>query len=408
MAYCPRLVDPLLDELLSELPAVLLVGPRASGKTTTALRHAASIVRLDREAEAVAFRADPDAALRCLDEPVLLDEWQAVPAVLGAVKRAIDANSHPGRYLLTGSVRAEMEAETWPGTGRLVRVTMHPLTMGEIRGHAPRPLADRVVDGEDLVAADDTPDLLGYVAWALRGGFPEAVLGRSDRARRHWLRSYVEHIVTRDAPAVEGRRDPVRLGRYFEAYALNTAGLAEEKTIYDAARINRKTATAYKRLLGNLMVIDDVRAWTSNRLTRLTLSPKHYLVDASLLDGAIGVEPAAVLRDGDLLGRVLDTFVAAHLRAEAAVARTRPRLHHLRQERGRHEVDLVLELDGRRVLGVEIKASSAPSRQDARHLRWLRDRIGERFVAGVLLHTGPATYSLGERITAAPISTLWA
>jgi uncharacterized protein len=114
--YLPRLLDPLLDELLRELPAVLEVGPRATGKTTTAARHAATIVQLDRAAQAAPFEADADAALRELEEPVLLDEWQVVPALLGAVKRAVDSNRRPGRFLLTGSVRADIDAE--PGRRR--------------------------------------------------------------------------------------------------------------------------------------------------------------------------------------------------------------------------------------------------------------------------------------------------
>jgi len=122
--YKPRAADRLIRELLAELPALLIVGPRATGKTTTASRHAATIIRLDRPAEAAAFSADPDAALRGLDEPLLLDEGQAVAEVLGAVKRAVDVDPRPGRYLLTGSVRADLDAPTWPGTGRLVRVPL--------------------------------------------------------------------------------------------------------------------------------------------------------------------------------------------------------------------------------------------------------------------------------------------
>lgn len=409
MKYRHRLIDPLLTELLSELPALLVVGPRATGKTTTAARHAASIVRLDRDAEAAAFRADPDAALRDLPEPVLLDEWQAAPAVLGAVKRAVDADSRSGRYLLTGSVRADLEAETWPGTGRVVRVAMYPLTVAEQLGRcAIRPFVDRVVAGEDLTSSGNPPDLRDYVELALRGGFPEPALDLSERARRRWVESYVDQLLTRDALTIDGGRDPARLGRYFEAYALNSAGLADEKTIYDAAGINRRTALAYKRLLENLMVVDELPAWTSNRLSRLIRAPKRYLVDPSLLAGALGIDTAAVLRDGDLLGRLLDTFVTAQLRAEATVAETRTRLYHLRQEQGRHEIDLIVELGGQRVIGIEIKAGSAPSADDARHLGWLQDQIGDRFVAGVVLHTGSSTYMLTENITAAPICTLWA
>src|SRR5450759_4610281 len=113
--YRPRLVDGLLDALLAELPALFITGPRATGKTTTAARRARTVVRLDREAEAVAFRADPDAAMRGLPEPVLLDEWQAVPGVLGAVKRAVDTRPDPGRYIVAGSVRGDLEGEVWPG-----------------------------------------------------------------------------------------------------------------------------------------------------------------------------------------------------------------------------------------------------------------------------------------------------
>ena len=89
MRYRCRMLDVLLAELLAELPAVMVTGPRAGGKTTTAARHAASVVRLDRALEAEAFRADPDVALREYEEPILLDEWQEEPGVLGAVKRAV-------------------------------------------------------------------------------------------------------------------------------------------------------------------------------------------------------------------------------------------------------------------------------------------------------------------------------
>ena len=406
-AYLPRLVDSLLGELLAELPAVLVVGPRAAGKTTTAARHAASVVRLDRPAEAAAFHADPDAALASFDEPVALDEWQEVPTVLGAVKRAVDADPRPGRFLLTGSVRADIEAETWPGTGRVVRVGMFPMTVGERLERATRPLVDRVMDDEPLEPATPATDLRGYIELRVAGWLPRdarPVRGRPATMGRQ-LRRPASHA---GCPLVDRGRDPARLRRYLEAYALNSAGLVEDKTLYDAAGIDRRTALAYEALLVNLQVVEALPAWTSNRLKRLTLAAKRYLIDPALLAGIIGATDSAVLRDGDLLGRVLDTSVAAQLRAEADVAQHRARLYHLRQEQGRHEIDLLAEVGAERVIGIEVKATSAPDSSSAAHLTWLRERLGDRFVAGVLLHTGPASFSLGDRITAAPISTLWA
>jgi predicted AAA+ superfamily ATPase len=403
-----RLADATAAELLREVPALLFVGPRASGKTTTAARLARTVVRLDRESEAAALRADPDVALASLETPVLLDEWQVVPKVLGAVKRAVDADSTPGRFLLTGSVRADLDAPTWPATGRVLRLTLGPMTVGERLELRSRPFLDRLAEGAELRPARDSVDLRGYLELALSSGFPEAVFATSASARRRWLESYVDQLLTRDAEGIESGRDPVRLRKYFEAYALNTAGVVAERTLLDAAGINRKTAVAYERLLSNLLVVDALPAWSSNQLERLSRAPKRHLVDPGLLVGALGVDAAAVLREGDLLGRVLETFVAAHLRAELSYSESRPRLYHVRAESGRHEIDLLAELGAGRVVAIEVKAASAPTTRDALHVAWLRDRLGARFVRGVVLHTGPRTFALGERIVAAPISSLWA
>lgn len=406
--YRPRLVDNLLEELLGELPAVMVTGPRATGKTTTAKRHAARVVHLDRPAEAAVFRADPDVALAQHDEPVLLDEWQEVPTILGAIKRAVDDDPRPGRFLLTGSVRADLEAATWPGTGRLVRVPMYGMTVREQLGRVEgRLFLDRLASGDRPSLPSEPPDLRGYAQLALASGFPDPALRMGPRATVRWLDGYVEQLLTRDAAGIDPGRDPARLWRYFEAYALNTAGTVADTTLFEAAGINRKTAVAYEQLLTNLFVLDALPAWTSNRLKRLSLGAKRYLVDPALAAAMLKLDLGAVLRDGDVLGRLLDTFVVAQLRSELAICETRPRLYHLREEHGRHEVDIVAELGGGSLLAFEVKADAAPDRGAARHLAWLRERLEERFVHGVVFHTGPGAYELGDRIVALPICALW-
>jgi len=408
-AYTSRAVDPLIDRLLAELPALFIVGPRAAGKTTTAARYARTVVQLDREAEAVAFRADPDATLRGLPEPILLDGWQVVPGVLGAVKRAIDSRPDPGRFIVTGSVRSDLEAELWPGTGRLTRVPMYGMTLREQLGRFRRPaFLDRVTSGDELQPAPDTPDLRGYVEIILRSGFPEAALRLSEAARQRWLESYIDQLLTRDVEQVGAGRDLARLRRYLEAYALNTAGVVEDKAIYDTAGIDRKTAVAYEALLTNLLVVEALPSWTTNRLKRLVLSPKRHVIDGALAASILRLDVNAILRSGDLLGRLLDTFVVSQLRAELVVSESRPRLYHLRQEQGRFEVDVLGELSGGHVVGIEVKASAAPTGSDARHLVGLRERLGDTFLAGILFHTGPRSFVLAERVTAVPISALWA
>lgn len=213
--------------------AILVVGPRATGKTATALRYCCSVARLAQLREAAAFQADPDVALGALPPPVLLDERRAIPEVLGAVKRAVDEDPRPGRFLLTGSVRADLGVATWPGTGRVVRIPMYGLTMRELSGQSagssfiarlgasPRP---------DFSPIGSPPDLAGYVEIALAGGFPEPLVGSAVPERTLWLESYRDQLLTRDAASASGR-DPARMRRYFEALALSSAGLAAHNTV---------------------------------------------------------------------------------------------------------------------------------------------------------------------------------
>jgi len=408
--YTPRIVDAVISERLEDFPAVSMLGPRAAGKTTTAARHARAILRLDDPGEAAVVQANPDAALRDRPEPLLIDEWQEAPAVLGAVKRAVDTDPRPGRFLLTGSVTAELKSPVWPATGRVVHVPLTTLSVREQVGSAVAvPVIERIIrSGSGELNVPEAPlDLRDYVRLALTGGFPEPALRLPARARRTWLDSYVQQLVARDALAVDASRDPVRIRRFFDVLALNTAGVVENKTLYEAAHINRVTAEAYERLLHNLFIAEAVPAWFTNRLKRLVKMPKRYLVDAGLAAAAINTDESTAMRDHDLLGRLLDTFVAAQFRAELPACPSRPRMHHLRTEGGRQEVDLLLEVAADRVVGVEIKAAAAVGEQEARHLVWLRDSLGERFVHGLVLHTGPGLFELGERITAAPISVLW-
>lgn len=222
-----------------------------------------------------------------------------------------------------------------------------------------------------------------------------------------WAGSYLDQLLTRDlaAIAIGEERDDVRVRRYLQALAGNLAGVVSDATLIDAADVNRRTAAAYERVLEELFVIDRAASWWSNRLKRLTKMPKRYLVDGSLAAVLLGMGASDVLDDGDVLGRMLDNFVAAQVRAQLVTPED-GRLFHLRQQQRRHEVDLIVER-GQRLIAMEVKATASPTEEDARHLAWLGEELGDRLVASVLFHTGPAAFRMSEGVHALPIAALW-
>jgi uncharacterized protein len=284
------------------------------------------------------------------------------------------------------------------------------LTQRELDGDAnARPFISRLFDGsiEQVGLPGHVPGLRDYVEMAMRGAFPEVAGQSSDRLRRAWLSSYVDQLVVRDIALAGPVRDPVRLRRYLQAIAANTAGSPDHKTVYDAAEVNRLTAIAYDDALQALLIVEHLPAWASSRLGQLSGTPKRYITDPALLGPLLGLDSRSVLRSADLLGRVIDSFVTAQLRAELPVCDEAPKMFHLRESHGRQEVDLLIEASDGRIVALEIKADAAPPANAARHLGWMRDRLGDRFAFGAVLHSGPLPYMIDDRIAALPICAIW-
>jgi len=383
------------------------------GKTTTALRHARTIIRLDRDAELGLVLDDPDAAIREGPFPLLIDEWQYAPDVLGALKRSVDESLNPpGRYIVTGSARNDLHTSQWPLTGRVLSTRLWPLTGRERFGDASAPaLFDRWDTDDRFSVPSDPPDVLGYIDIALDGGFPGALAASAAGARDDWMRNYTDVAVSRDLGELsrgDGRKpSPEAMRRCLIACALHTAAVVSDASLARDARLDRRTVLSYLETLRVLRLVDDVPAWHMRRLKRLTSMPKRYLTDAGLAAWLMGADRQVLKLDGFARGRILDTFVAAQLRTEMEASAGRIEIFHLRTQGGEREIDLVVEF-GQRVAAFEVKSSSAPSRRDARHIAWLRDTLApEKFAGGVVFHTGPHRYRLDTGIEAVPIAGLW-
>lgn len=293
------------------------------------------------------------------------------------VKRAVDLDFTAGQFLLTGSARADLVTSGWAGTGRIVRLALWGLTQRELegRGDDRTSLLDLAMNPEaGLPAVTDAPDFRVYVERALRGGLPQVATADSAAKRSRLLDAYVDQLVTRDVELVGSRRNPALLRTALRAMAL--------------------------------MVTERVPAYVGNRLNRLAKRPKRYLTEPSLLGPLLGIDERTASRDIDVLGRLLDTYVAAQLRPLVELTSPRSRLLHLWDANGEHEIDLIVDHPDGSVIACEVKASAAPDRSDARHLRWLADRLGPLFRRGIVFHTGPRSFQHDDDIWFLPIAAL--
>lgn len=421
VGYVRRVVDDEIDELFDELPAILLDGPKGVGKTETARQRAATIRHLDDTAQAAVADADPRLILEG-DRPVLLDEWQRVPAVWDAVKRSVDADPSGGRFLLTGSAPFS-DSETHSGAGRITTLRMRPFTLPE------RGAATPTVSLRELLSADGNLPLTGscdlglgdYTDQILAGGFP-GTQHLSGRALRHQLDSYLTRIVDRDlSEAGFTVRRPATVKAWLTAYAAATSTTATWERIRDASSAGvaskpaKTTTLPYIEILTALRILDDLEAWVPglNHLKRLTQSPKHHLADPALAARLLGVtkdkllagEPGsvAVPRDGTLLGGLFESLATLSMRVFAQAAEAS--VFHLRTWDQR-EVDLVVERGDGRVLAFEVKLASRIDDRDVRHLKWFGDAIGGQMIDAAVLCTAPAAYRRRDGIGVIPLGLL--
>jgi uncharacterized protein len=418
--YRRRILDEELDELSRDLAAITLEGAKAVGKTATASQRARTIHALDDPDQRAIASADLD---RVIDSPppVLLDEWQYLPAIWDKVRRAVDGGAEPGRFLLAGSASPQSTG-THSGAGRIVSLRMRPLSLAERLEEPPTVSLASLLDGERAALTGKTTlKLEDYTEEILRSGFP-GLRDMGERALRAQLDSYIERIVDRDFPELRPVRNPAALRRWMTAYAAATASTASFEKIRDASTSGhetppaRSTVTPYRDVLERLFILDPVAGWkpTLNHLSELTLPPKHHLADPALAARLLGASAAALLkgeapgpsipRDGTLLGALFESLVTLSVRvyaqaAEASVA-------HLRTVKGEHEIDLIVERDDGRVVAFEVKLSATPDESSIRHLKWLEDRIGHNLLDAVIITTGTEAYRRTDGIAVVPAALL--
>ena len=405
----PRWLEARIREALTDTPVVAIVGPRQAGKSTLMEaiiggQQGWTSWTLDDLNVLERALTDPAALIAAAPGPMAIDEVQRAPQLLLAIKAAVDRDRRPGRFLITGS--ADVFALPRVGdalTGRVETITLRPFSQGELAGRR-----------EDFVAwafGDDGPPATAPIddlaERVLTGGFPPATARSAAHRRRAWFDAYLATSLQRDVHDVAGiarLSDLPRLTRLVAARTARPANLAEMSR---TSGLPTSTLTRYLQALQALFLIEEVPAWAANAGKRLARRPKLLIGDTGLGGALLGMTAARWAAIHEARGPLTETFVALELRRQLGWSSTSATLHHYRDHDGA-EVDLLLEADDGRIVGIEVKSGHRLGLDATRHLAGLRLAVGDRFVRGVVLHGGDTTAALGERIWALPISALWA
>ncbi|MBL0885423.1 ATP-binding protein [Myceligenerans indicum] len=419
--YLPRTVDALLDRYLAGLAAVALQGAKGVGKTATAKQRADHTIDLSRPAAAEAFRAAQD-PLAEVSGTTLIDEWQREPSSWDHVKRAVDDGAPAGSFIIAGS-SAPRGATVHTGAGRILTLRMRPQSLYERGMHAGGDTVSlrAMLGGDADVRGHTASDLVDYVEEILAGGFP-GIRRVPEELRQEQLDSYLDATVSQEfAEQGTSVRRPATLRAWMTAYAAATATTATYTAILDAAtpglpdKPARSTTLVYRDVLSRAFLLDPLPSWTpsSNHLKRLTQTEKHFLADPALAARLLGATKDSLLagegsgpavpRAGTLLGSLFEHLVAQSVLTYAQASRAR--VGHLRTQDTRHEVDLVVERDGH-IVAFEVKLAATVTDADVKHLRWLREQIGDDLRDAAVIHTGPTAYRRTDGIAVIPAALL--
>ena len=410
-----RHVLPVALERIADDPVLLLEGPRTVGKSTLlrqlAEARSAILLDLDDPATREAVAADP-ALFVSAPGTVCVDEYQRAPVVLDAIKAELNRDSRPGRFVLAGSARHDSLPQVAQAlTGRLSRLTVYPLSQGELMGTRGELVASLFEDPVKVVAAEpiSTTTREEYIERLVAGGFPMA-LARRPSSRGRWFDDYVALTLERDVRELSRVRQGAVLRALLSRLASQTAQVLNIDAVARDLGMDHTTAESYTRLLEAVFLVFRLPAWGKALGSRTAARPKLHVLDSGVAArlGRLSAErlgrrdPTALTE----LGHLLETFVVGELMKSASWLDRVAVVGHWRTHDD-DEVDLVVERDDGTIVAFEVKAAGRVSGDDLGPLRKLRARTGERFVAGVVLYTGQRSYSYESRLHVLPIECIW-
>lgn len=365
MIYRRRIADDLIKDKLEAMGAILIEGPKACGKTTTAEQHANSVIYMDDPRKKEQYRQMAETNIDLLLEgatPRLIDEWQNTPQLWDAIRFEVDHRGDEGHFILTGSaVPAKKDKISHTGTARFGWVTMRPMSLWESGDSAGGVSLKRLFENKDKVGATNNLTLEKLAYAICRGGWPSAIQKKTEKAALTLVEEYYEAIVRSDISRVDNIvRNQETARRIMRSYARHqgtqtsiSAILADIKS-NEVSTISDETISSYLEALRQIFVIEDMPAWNPNlrSKTAIRTSDTRYFNDPSIATAALGIGPQDLINDLNTMGLFFETLCVRDLRVYADALGGQ--VYHFRDKNGL-ECDAVIHLKNGSYGLVEIK-----------------------------------------------------
>ncbi|GLY97766.1 hypothetical protein Acsp02_50200 [Actinoplanes sp. NBRC 103695] len=412
----PRQLTEVLARRLTEEPALVLNGPRTVGKSTLlhelAARLGRPVIDCDDPSTRAAVRADPGRFVSG-PSPILIDEYQHVPDLLGAIKAELNRDLSPGRFVLAGSTRYTTLPEAGQAlTGRVDVLDVLPLTQAEIDGAADGSLVGSLLDGAD-VSHGSTPSTTTRDEYARRitsGGMPVVLRRPPGRSRSRWFANYLELVIERDVLELSRVRQREMLPRLLRVVAARSGQILNIASTASAVGMEKSGAENYLKLLDAVFLVQRLPAWGTTLGSRVARQPKAHLVDSGVMAWLLGLTPEKIATNDPAAlteyGHLVETFAVGEILRQVTWLDSPVAVGHFRTSDGQ-EVDLILERDDGMVFAFEIKAGTRVDQADLAGIRALRARLGKRLAKAIVLYTGALAFQFDDDTLALPLDTLW-
>jgi uncharacterized protein len=404
----PRWQKTTIKQMLSERRVLMLSGPRQSGKTTLSRELESDLTEyrtLDDGTLREAAKNDPQGFIKRRTKTLIIDEVQRIPSLLPAIKKAVDEDTRPGQYLLTGSANIQSLPTVRESlAGRIAKIRLRPLAQGELMKNVPRFIESAFK--QSFSHSQTYHDRDAILETAFRGGFPEPMT-LQDRSRKRWHTDYIGAILERDLKEIAKIHRKHAMRELVNILAAWSGKYMDISAIGSGISIQRATIEGYINALETLFMVERVYPWTKTDYARVGKQSKLFMADSGLMSSLLSWKMDQVRLDSDRSGKLIETFAFNEIAAQIDASDGRYELFHYR-DREKREIDFLIEREDNALLGVEVKAGSAISKNDFKHMKWFQNNLAknQEFI-GVILYTGQHPASFGNNLWAIPFGLLW-